>query len=59
QENKSKKDLFSAYCGLLYVCGRAQRPDAALKVVFALKKDGIRPSSALSNTYFKARKVRL
>ncbi|CAM9131809.1 unnamed protein product [Ectocarpus sp. 12 AP-2014] len=55
QENR-KKDLFSAYCGLLYVCGRAQRPDAALKVVFALKKDGIRPSSALSNTYFKARK---
>ncbi|CAM9125160.1 unnamed protein product [Ectocarpus fasciculatus] len=55
QENR-KQDLFSAYCGMLYVCGRAQRPDAALKVVFALKKDGIRPSSALSNTYFKAKK---
>lgn len=38
-------------------CGRAQRPDAALKVVFALRKDGIVSSSTLSNAYFKAKKV--
>lgn len=38
-------------------CGRAQRPDAAVKVVFALRKEGIAPSSTLSNTYFKAKKV--
>lgn len=42
-----------------YRCGRAQRPDAAMKVVFALRKEGITPSSTLSNTYFKAKKVGL
>lgn len=43
----------------LHRCGRAQRPDAAVKVVFAMRKEGIRPSATLSNTYFKAKKVRL
>lgn len=38
-------------------CGRANRPDAAVKVVAALRKDGIKPTSAMSNTYFKAKKV--
>lgn len=30
-----------------------------MKVVFALRKEGITPSSTLSNTYFKAKKVGL
>lgn len=30
-----------------------------MKVVFAMRKEGIRPSSTLSNTYFKAKKVRI
>ncbi|CAM9143566.1 unnamed protein product [Scytosiphon promiscuus] len=55
-QEKRKQDLISAYCGLLYVCGRAQRPDAAVKVVFALRKEGVTPSSTLSSTYFKAKK---
>lgn len=41
----------------LHRCGRAQRPDVAVKVVFGMRKEGIRPSSTLSNTYFKAKKV--
>lgn len=38
-------------------CGRAGRPDAAVKVVFASRKEGVTPSSTMSNTYFKAKQV--
>lgn len=43
---------------LLHRCGRAQRPDVAVKVVIDMRKEGIKLSSTLSNTYFKAKKVR-
>jgi pentatricopeptide repeat protein len=45
------KNLVAAYNGLLYVCGRALRPDIALRVVYAMNKDGIEPNETSLNSY--------
>jgi pentatricopeptide repeat protein len=45
------KNLVAAYNGLLYVCGRALRPDVALRVVYAMNKDGIEPNETSLNSY--------
>jgi pentatricopeptide repeat protein len=47
----SKKNLLAAYNGLLHVCGRALRPDIALRVVYAMNKDGLEPNEASLNSY--------
>lgn len=36
-----KHNLLAAYNGLLYVCGRARRPDVAVRIVYAMKKGGV------------------
>ena len=46
-----KKNLVAAYHGILYVCGRAFRPDIALRVVYAMNKDGIEPNETSLNSY--------
>lgn len=53
-----KKNLLAAYSGLLYVCGRALRPDIALRVVYAMKKDGIDPSEHAYYNYRHGRMTR-
>ncbi|CAM9211135.1 unnamed protein product, partial [Choristocarpus tenellus] len=50
-----QKDLFAAYTGLVHVCGRARRADVAVKIVYAMRRDGLTPTSVQSNTYFKAK----
>jgi pentatricopeptide repeat protein len=49
--SQDKRNLIAAYNGLLYVCGRALRPDIALRVVYAMSKDGIDANDASLNTY--------
>jgi pentatricopeptide repeat protein len=49
--SNSKKNLLAAYNGLLYVCGRALRPDIALRVVYAMSKDGLEPNETSLNSY--------
>ena len=49
--SSGKKNLVAAYNGLLHVCGRALRPDIALRVVYAMNKDGIEPNEASLNSY--------
>lgn len=49
--SNSKKNLLAAYNGLLHVCGRALRPDVALRVVYAMNKDGLEPNEASLNSY--------
>lgn len=59
QDNKSpashrrtrEMNLVAAYNGLLFVCGRAQRPSIALRVVYAMKKEGLEPSELSLNCY--------
>jgi len=46
-----QKNLIAAYNGLLYVCGRAIRPDIAVRVSYAMKKEGIEPNEISLNSY--------
>lgn len=40
-QRSTSKNLLAAYQGLLYVCGRALRPDIALRIVYAMNKEGV------------------
>jgi pentatricopeptide repeat domain (PPR motif) len=45
------KNLVASYHGLIYVAGRAYRPDVALRLVYAMTKEGVEPTEAALNTY--------
>ena len=48
----NNKNMLAAYNGLLYVCGRAERPDIAVRIVYAMKnKEGLDPSENPYNNY--------
>jgi pentatricopeptide repeat protein len=51
------KNLVASYCGLLYVCGRALRPDIALRLVYAMSKEGLEPNENALNSYRSGRRV--
>jgi hypothetical protein len=44
-------NLSAAYFGLFYVCGRSLRPDVALRIGYAMAKDGLEPDDRCLNTY--------
>jgi Pentatricopeptide repeat domain len=48
---KQGKNLVAAYHGLLYCSGRAQRADIALRIVYAMTKEGLEPSETALNVY--------
>jgi hypothetical protein len=45
------KNLIAAYPGLFYVCGRALRPDIALRLAYAMSKEGLEPNENTLNSY--------
>jgi len=45
------KNLLAAYHGLLYVSGRALRPEIALRLIFAMVKEGIEPNETSLRCY--------
>eukprot|EP00980_Cylindrotheca_fusiformis_P009199 scaffold2003_cov139-Cylindrotheca_fusiformis.AAC.15 len=45
------KNLVAAYNGLLYVCGRALRPDIAVRIVYAMNREGIEADNISLNNY--------
>lgn len=51
------KNLVASYTGLLYVCGRAARPDVALRLVYAMNKEGLEPNENCLNSYRSGRRV--
>jgi len=53
-----QRNLDSAYRGLLHVSGRAKRPDLALKIVYAMKKEGLKPSEMSMNCYLAGKRMR-
>jgi hypothetical protein len=53
QKSRVYKNLVAAYHGLIYVAGRAYRPDIALRLVYAMAKEGVEPTEAALNTYNK------
>ena len=58
--NKNKnKNMLAAYNGLLYVCGRAERPDIAVRIVYAMKnREGLDPSENPYNNYRNGKSTR-
>ncbi|KAL3938326.1 MAG: hypothetical protein SGBAC_006741 [Bacillariaceae sp.] len=48
---RPQKNLIAAYNGLLHVCGRAIRPDIAVRVSYAMNKEGIEPNEISLNSY--------
>jgi hypothetical protein len=52
------KNLLAAYKGLLYVAGRALRPDIALRIVYAMKKEGIEPEETSLRCYVSGKQTR-
>ena len=55
---KRKKNLVAAYNGLLYVCGKAGRPDIALRLAYAMNKEGVEPNETSFNSYIKGKEDR-
>lgn len=59
KEELSKKNMLAAYSGLLYVCGRAERPDIAVRIVYAMKnKEDIEITETAYNNYQSGKSAR-
>ena len=51
--------MLAAYSGLLYVCGRAERPDIAVRIVYAMKnKEDIEITETAYNNYQSGKSAR-
>lgn len=51
--------LIASYHGLLYVSGRAMRPDLALRIVYAMCKEKVVPDETALNCYLAGKRRRL
>jgi len=51
RKSRMGKNLVASYHGLMYVAGRAYRPDIALRLAYAMAKEGVEPTEAALNTY--------
>ena len=51
--------LVASYHGLLYVSGRAMRPDLALRIVYAMYKEKVVPDETALNCYLSGKRRRL
>jgi hypothetical protein len=47
----------AAYHGLLFVCGRAVRPDIAVRLIYAMSKEGLEPDEVALKCYQSGKKV--
>jgi pentatricopeptide repeat protein len=52
------KNLIAAYNGLLHVCGRALRPDIAVRLAYAMNREGIEPDEVSLNSYSGGKRIR-
>ena len=51
RQRPAGKNVLAAYNGLLYVCGRALRPDIAVRLIYAMNKEGLEPNENSLNSY--------
>ena len=58
QTRVSGKNLLAAYHGLFYCCGRALRPDLAVRLVYALRKEGLEASEVSLHSYQAGKRER-
>jgi len=49
--HKKGKNLVAAYHGIIHVAGTAGRPDIALRIAYAMKKEGLEPTELTLNSY--------
>lgn len=56
---KRSANLIAAYNGLMHVCGRAVRPDIALRIAYAMKKAGVEPTEVSLNCYYAGKRLTL
>ncbi|KAL3760498.1 hypothetical protein ACHAWU_001833 [Discostella pseudostelligera] len=57
--NKGGANVIAAYNGLMYVCGRAIRPDIATRIAYAMNKAGVEPTEVTLNSYLAGKRVAL
>jgi len=55
---KKGKNLIASYHGLLYVCGRAFRPDIAVRLIYAMNKEELEADEMALNCYHSGKCVR-
>lgn len=53
-----KRNLIAAYGGLIYVSGRALRPDIAVRLVYAMSREGIEADETSLNSYRAGKRSR-
>jgi Pentatricopeptide repeat domain len=58
RRNDRELNLLAAYDGLVYVCGRAERPDIAVRIAYAMRKEGIELSERTFNSYMSGKRRR-
>lgn len=54
---KRRANLAAAYNGLMHVCGRALRPDVALRICYAMNKAGVEPNEVSLNSYQSGKRI--
>lgn len=54
---KRSANLAAAYNGLIYVSGRALKPDVALRLCYAMKKAGVEANEVSLNSYYSGKRV--
>lgn len=52
------KNLVAAYNGLMFVSGRALRPDIALRIAYAMQKEDLEPNELSLNCYHSGKRSR-
>lgn len=57
RQGKGKIDLQQAYNGMMHVCGRALRPDIALRIAYAMNKAGVETTEVSLNSYKSGKRV--
>jgi hypothetical protein len=55
---RRNENMVACYHGLFYTSGRAQRPDIALRLVYAMKREGLEPCDQALNSYKSGVRVR-
>ena len=55
---KVGKSLIASYHGLMHVAGKALRPDIALRIAYAMTKEGLEPTEATLNAYNAGARLR-
>ena len=57
-DSTGNSNLMVAYHGLFTVCGRGGHPDIAVRLAYAMRKEGLEPSETALNCYLSGKRQR-